>query len=118
MWRASNDQAGFRLGVERPDRALHLAPWQPAVVAWQRAVAFGVDDLRGDPGKRGVEMLVRLDHQDLALRRVNAEIREQVRAHRLRARGNQYSLDATHADRRHVSERHDGAREGLVRIRN
>src|ERR1700736_6757417 len=113
MWTASNDQTGSRLRIQRPDRPLHLTPWQLAVIAWQRAIALGVDHMRGDLGERGVEMLVRLDHKNLALRRIDAEVREQVGPHRLRARGNQHRLDAAHADRRDVSERYDGAREGL-----
>src|SRR3954454_17531196 len=108
MWRPSNDQARFRDRIERPDRSLYPAPRQLVVVAWQRSVALGVDDMRGDFRERGVEMLVRLDHKDLALRRIDAGVGEQVRAHGLRARRNQHGLDAAHTDRRNIAERHDG----------
>ncbi len=69
-------------------------------VARQRAVALGVDHLRGDLRERRVEMLVRFDHQDSAAASGRCRNWRTGRAHRLRAVRDQHGLDAAHADRR------------------
>src|ERR1041385_6011134 len=95
--RASNDQARFRLVVERPDRPLYLGPWQLRVMARQRAVSLRIDDVCGDFGERRVEMLVRFHNQDLPFGGIDAEVREQVGAHALGAGGDQLGLDTAYA---------------------
>ena len=58
----------------------------------------------GDRCKLGVEVLGRLDDDDMALRGINVDIGEQFRGKRLGTQGVKHDIDARTADRDAVAQ--------------
>src|SRR5690242_9885041 len=112
----SEDEAGLRLLVERPDRPVDARIRDLAVIPAQRPVGIDVDHLLGDRPERGHEMIRRLDDDELLRARVDAEIGEELEPERLGAVRDQHDLDLADADRGAVAERHLGRPEALPAI--
>src|SRR6267154_4327638 len=96
----SEDQAArFGVRVERPDRALDLGVRHLCRVAFQRAAGIDIDYLLGDRPVGRHEMVGRLHHHDLLLRRIDAEIAEQLETGGLGALGYQDDIDTANPHR-------------------
>ena len=77
------------------------------------AVAVGVEHLLGDRAEGVAEMIRRFHHDDALLRRIDADIGEELAAERLVAMGDEHHLDAIDADRGAIAELGLGRAEGL-----
>src|SRR5262245_57198004 len=72
------DQARRGVLVERPDRALHAAVGNLAIVAREGSVAVDVEDFLGDRAVGGHEMVGGFHHHHLFAARIDAEVGEEL----------------------------------------
>src|SRR5712692_5247520 len=82
----------------------------------ERRVRLDIEHLLGDRAEGRHEMVSRLHHDERAGTRIDSDIGKELKPQRLRSLADQDDLDATHAHRRAVAERHLGRPKSLPTI--